>query len=1497
MIAVLCTVFAPAVLTIETAAAGADEWYTYWKTTKGSPRVTESGSMIIPNSSEIQYTHSVPPKYTVEFSVRIRKYSTSIGLQGRYGVRPGAYIRSGQIVSMAGGYIVKTENNTEGWHDYKFLVDRTKEIQKIYYDGIYAGEWNLEGAVSGNLWSFWAEGNGEIEIDDVNFTAITGDVGDDGTKEEMTVPEIGYSQPFFYDLYNLDGIKILDDSNGEFIKHNAEEGIVTIDRARGQLKMSYVEIPLKPPTNFNMEYRVRMHPTDERWMPGTLALEISTDDRHTWFYLNPESTAMRHNAEYHEDPYYDGPFIATPYGFPHDSQWHIVRAEIRDRWITWYIDDEEVVTYEYYYRSPSASSFHTALGCQPSMDMQAVNADIDWIKYTPYFDEELKMTSPMTNSEELAGSDLFLKSETSLDTDKVDYYINTVYVGSGYKKNGYAYTLKNVKAGRYHIIAKVGEVETSETIVNVLNQYDGKLTLDKTKIKAGESLRAKADVGSFSNSYKGVKAEFYVNGQLYFTDKSAPFETEIKNLRVGTNSVVVKVYDSANVCVQTNTENVDVDYKKGAKFEIGREYEINYEYKSGTGKIHLNDGYFDLSITNNKDGITYVTNKGTETYKNIGYGKYKVVVTAGHAEIYWKDQFLQSILLPYKPAKAEFTNSGVTNLTLAGSGVKTEIAGTNWKSDMKTWSSGPLPVKEQYYYSLEFDKKDTSTEEVYVSDGHYNATLYFREDGIYALRQLRVNVPPTELKLADEVKPGYYRLTVGHGIAHLYCNNELVGNFRFIDYYAAQAEIKRTMSNPSSSSVFVFKNSNDVYYHSDDFENKAELPSEDYWYESVTNYRLNGSEDITSKLNEENGNHFTTIEGSGVYILNAADRYPQLKWRGRIEEASGRVFAVIRMGLSHAHEKIGYDFDKKSWFHETIRYDGPTIDKDSKLAPNALKAGEWYDFEVKTEDFYVTLLVNGKEAFKTRLEYNLDTIWFGKFGVGIQNSKYSFDDFYYKGENRVTPGARNYVGLQFTGEDINSWNGDWSGVERGKYGHIGGVSDFWKFDGDDTVYTYSGVVNGENCGLKTTDGGKTWERIMGPHPVTLPEYTSNRATLPDGTIVAVVNTTKQGSPQYSRISKDGGKTWSEKYLIHNGEYGYIGTGDRVRCLSNGKIFVPFESATESHTRFSVFYTEDGINWHLSAPEVFEHEAIGNVVANEMFVTETPDGEVRVYARTNTGFVVYFPSYDGGKTFETEWHYTSLPQCECCFSIQRDENDPYTYYVGLQYGTEPVQQSRGGSPRTQYALLVSHDGMETWEFVSDLVTTGSVSHLRMSDLLMKIYDGVLYYKADSLNGYGLQQMGSQDLSKIKSLKRLPQYHFIYYLGHDIATNLADKHCVVSKEKGTAWYYGIYSVSSVKDGRADIGTIENIFGVAAVKSGNTVTLKMGDGKVTFTEGKAEYDNNGTKATSEREVLKNGYLDLKTLTEIYGKVFREAENSYVILDKAPAVQPFQTSVDTMA
>ena len=89
---------------------------------------------------------------------------------------------------------------------------------------------------------------------------------------------------------------------------------------------------------------------------------------------------------------------------------------------------------------------------------------------------------------------------------------------------------------------------------------------------------------------------------------------------------------------------------------------------------------------------------------------------------------------------------------------------------------------------------------------------------------------------------------------------------------------------------------------------------------------------------------------------------------------------------------------------------------------------------------------------------------------------------------------------------------------------------------------------------------------------------------------------------------------------------------------------------------------------------------------------------------------------------------------------------------------------------------------------------------------------------------------------------------------------------------------------------------LFGVDVEKSGNTVTLKLGEGKVKFTEGQTAYDVNGEARTAERTVYSGGKLDIKTLCDVYGRVFREADNSYSILDKAESVEKYQSMIDRL-
>ena len=972
---------------------------------------------------------------------------------------------------------------------------------------------------------------------------------------------------------------------------------------------------------------------------------------------------------------------------------------------------------------------------------------------------------------------------------------------------------------------------------------------------------------SFSdNNETATKAEFYVNGQLYTTVTGTnSFGASISGLKIGTNSIFAKMYCESGLIVYGDPRYIKVDYKKDKAFDIGQEYEVDYKYLSGNGRLDINDGCFKLSMSHAGDELTYMTIDGEESYAGIGEGDYKIVVASGYAEIYWNGQFLVSILLPYDTSTANVEHTNISDVAIKSSGVKATLfrSKDGGNVDVDTFPKVP-------YYSLEFDKKDTSNEEIYINDGLFSTTLYFRNDGVYVRNQQVASAEPTEQKLSDMVKTGYYRLYVGYGVAQLTCNNKIVGNFKCV-FEAGRPKLKRTVTNPASSTFIAIKNIDDVYYHNDNFENDTEIPSEDYWQAGPTNYRSAASESIeTIRQVEANGNHYMKLDGTGVYVLNASDQYPNIKWRGKANQGSGKVFAILRQALAQQHTKIGYDFDTQSWFFEIMQLEGTMTEEVAETTTKPLRAGKWYDFEVICDGFVVKLLVDGETVLTKEIGYKLDTIHYGRFGIGVQNSSFSFDNFEYKGKNRVTPGASTFVPLQFAGENIDSY-GDYtkeiaySGVSAGA---------FFKDPADGTVY---GVAEANAENIKSTDNGKTWEKAnVGPFK----EWVRDYATLADGTMVSLVTRqTKYDLPQYSRLSVDGGKTWSSEFKIHDGKYGYIGTGDRFRSTMDGRVFAIFSTGYEGFSRETIFYTDNGVSWHRSDPEFLTQYDIG-VVANEGLVIDAPGkDEVWAYFRSDTGFLTYFKSFDNGKTFDTTPYLSGLPSVCSTFTIHRDWNDPNTYYAAFMYDTEPAMLYNSGGPRNRASMAISRDGMKTWEFVSDLVTTNNVPGLHMSDLNMWYFqDGYLYWKINSLQGPGLGHIGVQDVSKIKTVKRLPEYHFRYMLGYEPIGTTAQRQCVISKTKDIAWIYGDYYTTDVKNGGIDVATAEKIFGVSSEVSGTNIVLKLGGGSVTIAPNSA------------------GYLDIKTLCEKFGKTFRETEDSYCILDTAEIVDKYQKAIDNL-
>jgi hypothetical protein len=252
--------------------------------------------------------------------------------------------------------------------------------------------------------------------------------------------------------------------------------------------------------------------------------------------------------------------------------------------------------------------------------------------------------------------------------------------------------------------------------------------------------------------------------------------------------------------------------------------------------------------------------------------------------------------------------------------------------------------------------------------------------------------------------------------------------------------------------------------------------------------------------------------------------------------------------------------------------------------------------------------------------------------------------------------------------------------------------------------------------------------------------------MPDGTLVQLTGNINNGS--FSRISKDGGKSWSREYLI-SADHGTVGAVSRLTCTKSGRLFVCTTQGAEEFGVQFVFYSDDGINWTKSATDFTTYNT--GIVMNEAIVIDTPrENEVWFYGRSNSGFLDYWVSYDNGKTFDLTPHHSGLMQSETCFRIERDWNNPDTYYAIFIYDTETSNDRYIQQPRNRATLGVSYDGMETWEFVCDIMEANDYPKLHTSDAMLNIIDDQVYWRTSNYAGYGGVNFGVQDIDKIKTL---------------------------------------------------------------------------------------------------------------------------------------------------
>ncbi len=912
--------------------------------------------------------------------------------------------------------------------------------------------------------------------------------------------------------------------------------------------------------------------------------------------------------------------------------------------------------------------------------------------------------------------------------------------------------------------------------------------------------------------------DFFVNGLNVGKGYSPDYEYVLKNAKHGTYRVSAGMGQVGDVesivTVKSATSESVVEGNNSA-----REYMLDYSFDGGQGEVRIGDGYFELNMIHSDNSVTVKTLDGSESF-SLGQGKYRIVTTSGYGMIYYNGHFAGSFLMP-RTSGVAVEYSGVSGFTKSETGVKGLVFEEAWsqKSEYRKRIENI-----GHNYSIEFDKTDLSDENMVLFDGFYKLDLSMIDGALVAVMQ-NTSGGEDDIVLEGDVSEGYWRITVAKGLAQVWCNNVYKGSFA-MPSNPRPAELIRTMKNPMASTIVSIKNTDDLFYHSEDFEGNTELDSLDYWLSDG------------GMATVENGE--MTING-GAYLLNGQSYNVNAKWSAKLSETSD-FYVTARRFKNWYDLKVGYDFNKGIWYiDEWSEFGSFKTDKRTKFSGTAPSMGVWHDFELILEDSYIELVCDGVTvAKKENLNFPLN----GYMGFGVTDGSATIDNLEYEGRCAVT-----------------------AAVKSATISDQVGIAEIWE-DKTGAVYIQS------NGHIKTTDGGETWSDYVYVSSTSI----ENRIRLNDGRLMELRGT-ELTNPLEIWVSSDDAKTWTRAgYMNADDDQRRVVLTGSITQAKNGRVFIcPGFGFSEYGTinKLATYYSDDLKNWYMS-PSVNDSGVTGLNLQEGSHV-ELPDGTIRWYARSGDGFIMYCDSSDNGVTYD-EWRPSQLISPLCTYAVERDNVDPNTYWAIMQYDATTYDYRYQHRPRNRFALMVSYDGMESWEFVATLNEQSEFPSYDACNHVLRVFGDTVYIQWNNLHTPRRSITYAIDKNKVRTQKRFEEVHERYNWGESSGT-YTDTLCFVPKTSGTAVLYGKDTAVVISDGRYDAETVAKIFGATAKVNVNNIVFNIGDGEVVFTEGANTYTVNGETRSFGEVCLSMGYLDINACAEAFGKNISDMDDSYIL------------------
>jgi sialidase-1 len=286
----------------------------------------------------------------------------------------------------------------------------------------------------------------------------------------------------------------------------------------------------------------------------------------------------------------------------------------------------------------------------------------------------------------------------------------------------------------------------------------------------------------------------------------------------------------------------------------------------------------------------------------------------------------------------------------------------------------------------------------------------------------------------------------------------------------------------------------------------------------------------------------------------------------------------------------------------------------------------------------------------------------------------------------------------------------------------------------------------------SSDGGKTWsaaDELVVEREGDMNVMSVSLLRLNDGTIGLwyLKKNSETDCKPLLRISKDEGKTWGQPISCITDKNGYfVLNNNRVIQLKNGRLLMAValhqpENGKWTHkaTLFSYYSDDNGQTWKAGGQVPNTTE----IITQEPGVIELKDGRILMYIRASGGKQQFSYSNDKGQT----WSHIEESNITSPLSPATIARIPKTGDLILVWNNNPeVEKAWHGGIRTPLTVAISKDEGKTWQNVKNIEADPDGWYC---------YIAVHFTKKDVLLGYCAGSQAKKTHLSVTNITKLTQ----------------------------------------------------------------------------------------------------------------------------------------------